>query len=111
MGGRWVRPPMHRVVVLDSRAMQARPRIDLEGVALSDERTPYMVVAIFRYRTTEGLVLLIPESADVLVSWTDVVEAGLDLKTGRVRIRLDDGYVASQNWLRGASLLVGEWTD
>ena len=31
-----------------------------------------MVVAIFRYRTAEGLVLLLPESADVLVgTWTD----------------------------------------
>jgi hypothetical protein len=91
--------------------MQARPRIDLEGVALVDERNPYMVVAIFRYRTTDGLVLLIPESADVLVGWGDVVESGLDLRTGRVRIGLRDAYVASQNWLRGAAVLTGEWTD
>lgn len=91
--------------------MHARPRIDLEGVALADERNPYMVIAIFRYRTTDGLVLLIPESADVVVSWADVLEAGLDLKTGRLRLHLRDAYVASQNWLRGATVLVGEWTD
>ena len=91
--------------------MQARPRIDLEGVALTDERTPYMVVAIFRYRTTEGLVLLIPESADVLVSWQDVEEAALDLKTGHVRVKLAEKFVAQQNWLRGARVLVGEWMD
>jgi len=91
--------------------MQARPRIDLEGVALQDERNPYMVIAVFRYRTTEGLLLLIPESADVLVSWADVLEAGLDLKTGRLTIRLADAYVRSQNWLRGASVLTGEWMD
>lgn len=91
--------------------MQARPRIDLEGVALTDERNPYMVVAIFRYRTTDGLLLLIPESADTLVSWSDVEEAALDLKTGRVRLRLSEKVVASENWLRGARVLVGEWTD
>jgi hypothetical protein len=91
--------------------VQARPRIDLEGVALSDERNPYMVVAIFRYRTTDGLLLLIPESADVLVSWKDVEEAAVDLATGRVKVRLREEFVASQNWLRGARVLVGEWTD
>jgi hypothetical protein len=91
--------------------MQARPRIDLEGVALSDERNPYMVIAIFRYRTTDGLLLLIPESADVLVSWSDIESSELDLKTGRLRVRFTEGYVAAQNWLRGARTLVGEWTD
>jgi hypothetical protein len=91
--------------------MQARPRIDLEGVALQDERNPYMVIAVFRYRTTEGLLLLIPESADVLVRWEDVEEANLDLRTGKVRIRLEESFVARENWLRGAVTLVGEWTD
>jgi hypothetical protein len=89
----------------------ARPRIDLEGVALADERTPHMVVAIFRYRTTEGLMLLIPESADVVVPWREVEEATLDLKAGRVTVRLAAGYVASQNWLRGATVLTGRWLD
>jgi hypothetical protein len=91
--------------------MQARPRIDLEGVALQDERNAYMVIAIFRYRTTDGLLLLIPESADVLVSWSDIEESALDLKTGRLRVRFKESYVAAQNWLRGASVLTGEWTD
>jgi hypothetical protein len=91
--------------------MQARPRIDLEGVNLQDERNPYMVIAIFRYRTTEGLILLIPESADVLIAWENVAGAELDLVTGRVRVTLKPAYVASQNWLRGAATLVGAWTD
>ena len=91
--------------------MQARPRIDLEGVHLQDERNAYMVVAIFRYRTTDGLLLLIPESADVLVPWENVTAAELDLVTGRVRVSFKPAYVASQNWLRGAVTLVGEWTD
>ncbi len=91
--------------------MQARPRIDLEGVALSDERNPYMIIAIFRYRTTDGLLLLIPESADVLVSWSDVESAELDLRNGRVRVSFTESYVSGQNWLRGARTLVGEWTD
>jgi hypothetical protein len=91
--------------------VSARPRIDLEGVALADERNPHMVVAIFRYRTTEGLLLLIPESADVLVPWDRVAEADLDLKSGRLRLELDAGWVSEQNWLRGARVLVGHWLD
>ena len=88
-----------------------RPRIDLDGVALADERDPHMVVAVFRYRTTDGLVLLQPESVDVLVPWNVVLETALDLKTGVLTVALDAAYVARQNWLRGASRLVGRWTD
>jgi len=91
--------------------MDARPRIDLDGVALSDEKNPHMVVAIFRYRTTEGLQLLIPESADVMVPWSEVVSAGLDLKTGEMSLTLSPTYVKSQNWLRGAERLTGRWLD
>jgi hypothetical protein len=91
--------------------MQARPRIDLEGVALADERNPYMVVAIFRYRTTEGLLLLIPESADVLVEWKHVREAALDLQGGKLRVAFEEAWAAQQNWLRGARVLVGPWLD
>jgi hypothetical protein len=91
--------------------MQARPRIDLDGVPLQDEQNAHMIVAIFRYRTVEGLIFLIPESADVLVRWEHVEEATLDLASGRVRVRLAGDYVASQNWLRGARTLVGRWTD
>jgi hypothetical protein len=91
--------------------MQTRPRIDLDGVSLVDEDGSSMVVAIFRYRTTEGLVLLIPESADVLVPWEHVEETLLDLKGGTLRVRFANPYVDRQNWLRGARTLVGNWTD
>ena len=89
----------------------SRPRIDLDGVDLNDPANPHMVVAIFRYRTTDGLLLLIPESADVLVPWSEVDEATLDLAGGAVRLRFKPGYIAQQNWLRGATTLVGRWTD
>jgi len=88
-----------------------RPRIDLDGVALTDERDPHMVVAIFRYRTTEGLVLLQPESVDVVIPWAKVRGSVLDLATGLLTLDLDPAFVASQNWLRGANRLVGRWTD
>lgn len=91
--------------------MTARPRIDLDGVSLVDETRPPMVVAIFRYRTAEGLVLLIPESADVLVPWEHVAETVLDLRAGTVRVSFQAAYVDRQNWLRGAKTLVGTWTD
>lgn len=70
-----------------------------------------MVLAIFRYRTAEGLALLIPESAEVLVAWEHVEEARLDLAAGTVRIVLRADYVDRQSWLRGARALLGTWTD
>jgi hypothetical protein len=88
-----------------------RPRIDLDGISLVDEAAPPMVVAIFRYRTVEGLILLVPESADVLVPWEHVEDASVDLVKGRVVVRLAPEYVARQSWLRGARTLVGAWTD
>jgi hypothetical protein len=88
-----------------------RPRIDLDGVALVDAASPPMVVAIFRYRTRDGLVLLVPESADVLVPWEHVEEASVDLASGQLRVRLRAPFVARETWLRGAHVLVGEWTD
>src|SRR5438105_2695767 len=88
-----------------------RPRIDLDGVSLIDEAAPPMVVAIFRYRTVEGLVLLVPESADVLVPWEHVVASTVDLKSGSIAIELAPAYVERQGWLRGAKRLVGTWTD
>jgi hypothetical protein len=91
--------------------MNARPRIDLDGVSLVDEARPPMVLAIFRYRTADGLALLIPESADVLVPWEHVEEARLDLAAGTVRILLRAEYVDRQSWLRGARALTGTWTD
>ena len=91
--------------------MNARPRIDLDGVALQDEKNADMVVAIFRYRTKEGLVLLIPESADVTVPWSAVEEARLDFVSGQVVVRLAESYVRAENWLRGARVLTGRWLD
>jgi hypothetical protein len=91
--------------------MNPRPRIDLDGVSLVDEARPPMVLAIFRYRTGEGLALLIPESAEVLVPWEYVEEARLDLAAGTVRIVLREEYVGRQSWLRGARAMVGSWTD
>lgn len=91
--------------------MNARPRIDLDGVALHDERNADMIVAIFRYRTTEGLLMLIPESADVLVPWNAIEGATLDLVTGAIEVRLSESYVTNENWVRGARVLSGKWLD
>jgi hypothetical protein len=91
--------------------MSARPRIDLDGVSLLDEAGPSMVLAIFRYRTKDGLALLVPESAEVLVPFEYVEEATLDLKAGSVRLVLTPAYVERQSWLRGARVLKGTWTD
>jgi hypothetical protein len=88
-----------------------RPRIDLDGVSLVDVTSPPMVIAIVRYRTVEGLVLLVPESADVLVPWEHVEEATVDLKAGRVTIAFAPAYVERQSWLRGARRLEGAWID
>jgi len=70
-----------------------------------------MVLAIFRYRTTDGLVLVLPESADLLVSWAHIDETVLDLKGGTLRVRFTADYASRQGWLRGARTLVGTWTD
>lgn len=90
----------------------ARPRMDLDGVTLHDaaggDGHP---LAVLRYRTTAGLVLLIPESADFLVPWEDLEEVGLDLRAGEVRVRIREGYAQANHWLRGARELVGQWTD
>jgi hypothetical protein len=91
--------------------MTTRPRIDLDGVSLTDEKGPSMVLALFRYRTAEGLVLVLPESADLLVPWEHIEETALDLKNGSLVVRFTPAYVAATNWLRGARTLVGTWTD
>jgi hypothetical protein len=70
-----------------------------------------MVVAILRYRTSEGLVLLVPESSDVLVPYAELEDANLDLVAGTVRIAFRASYVERQSWLRGARSLQGTWTD
>jgi hypothetical protein len=91
--------------------MPPRPRIDLDGVMLFDERDRSQVIALVRYRTTEGLVLLMPESTDFLVPWEQLRSASLDLRSGQVRIEVAPETTARENWLRGARVLVGTWTD
>ncbi len=91
--------------------MSPRPRIDLDGVTLEDPDTPDAAVAIFRFRTTEGVVLLIPESAEITLSWDEVEAVELDLKDGILSLRVTADYARTHNWLRGASVLRGRWTD
>ena len=91
--------------------VRPRPRIDLDGVALSAEGGDGATVALLRSRTRAGLVLQVPESADVLLPWADVVDATVDLRSGRVRVTLTDTLVHAESWLRGARTLVGRWVD
>jgi hypothetical protein len=86
-----------------------RLRIDLDGIPLDDEdgRT----TAILRFRTTQGLVLGLPESVDVTLPWTDVAEASIDLLWGRVRVKLRQGAGTRHPWLGAATVLTGQWTD
>jgi hypothetical protein len=91
--------------------MRARPRIDLDGVPLTGESAEGGVLAIMRYRTTEGLELLMPESGDFLVPWDVIESADLDLAAGVVRITFQPEWASTENWLRGARVLVGSWTD
>ena len=91
--------------------MSKRPRIDLDGVTLSDPQGPSAAVATFRYRTVEGLMLSMPESADFLVPWDAVARADLSLSDGKFVIAFQPAYVESANWLGGISELQGRWTD
>lgn len=76
-----------------------------------DEANPTTVIAIFRFRVTGGLVLLMPESAEFTLAWDDIDGAELDLKSGTVRVHLSPAYVAANNWTRGARTLSGQWMD
>ncbi len=91
--------------------MAGRPRIDLDGVSLADERDDTMVLAIFRYRTTEGLVLLMPESGEFLVPWSALEAADVNLPTGGLTVRFKPDYARGKAWLRGATVLTGRWVD
>jgi hypothetical protein len=86
-----------------------RLRFDLDGIPLDDEdgRT----TAILRFRTTEGLVLALPESVEVTLPWREVAEASVDLVRGRIVLRLVDGAGARHSWLGAATVLSGTWTD
>lgn len=91
--------------------MADRPRIDLDGVALSNPDGASETVAIFRYRTVEGLVLSMPESADILVAWEHVTRADLSLADGQLLITFTERYASRANWLGGIRKLQGRWTD
>jgi hypothetical protein len=91
--------------------MNHRQRIDLDGVTLSDPDGPAASVALFRYRTVEGLVLSMPESADIVVAWEHVESAELSLVTGKLTVRFTESYASGANWLGGVRALEGRWTD
>ncbi len=91
--------------------MSQRPRIDLDGVALTAQDDETEILAIFRYRTDEGLILLMPESGDFLVPWTNIEAAHLDLEAGSISVIFSAEYAKSKGWLRGAHVLAGRWTD
>ena len=91
--------------------MKARARFDLDGIALSAEGDSPMVIAILRRRTTAGLELLMPESGDFTVPWAHVNSAEVDLVQGTIRVSFESTYAKGENWLRGATVLVGRWTD
>jgi len=91
--------------------MDQRPRIDLDGVTLSDPDGPSAAVAVFRYRTVEGLVLSMPESTDVLVKWDDVESSALDLASGRLVVAFTETFANKANWLGGLRRLEGRWMD
>jgi len=91
--------------------MNKRPRIDLDGVPLVDEENPSTTLVIFRFRTTQGLTMLMPESAEFSIPWASVRSADLDLLSGTFRISLTPEYIAQHNWVRGAETLSGQWID
>ena len=88
-----------------------RPRIDLDGVTLLDAASPNRPLAVFRYRTVRGLVLLIPESGDFVVAWEHVASSTLDLAQGELLIRFTPEFAAKSHWLGGATALRGRWID
>src|SRR3954447_10666332 len=90
------------------RAM-ARLRFDLDGIPLDDEDE--RTTAILRYRTTAGLVLALPESVDVTIPWSDVVEAVADLAAGTVTVRFVPGAGGRYRWLGASQVLRGPWMD
>ena len=91
--------------------MDNRPRIDLDGVTLRDPDGPAAAVAIFRYSTVEGLVLSMPESADIVVAWEHIAQANLSLATGKLSVSFTESFAVDANWLGGVRRLEGQWTD
>ena len=86
-----------------------RMRIDLDGVPLKSEQG--RVICIFRFRTTDGLVLAIPESVDVTVPWAAIKAAHLDLVTGSIKLSFHSNVPERPRWLADVDTVEGEWTD
>jgi hypothetical protein len=91
--------------------MSKRPRVDLDGIPLVDQENPTTTLVIFRFRTTQGLMMLMPESAEFFIPWASVEAANLDLLSGTFRISLSPEYIQNHNWVRGATTLTGRWID
>ena len=89
--------------------MSERFRLDLDGVEMKDGNG--RVVCILRWRTTQGLVLRLPESVDVIVPWRLLEEARLDLSGGNVKLRFKPDARRELTWLQTWTELNGEWTD
>jgi hypothetical protein len=87
----------------------SRMRFDLDGIPLDDEdgRT----TAFLRFRTTDGLILGLPESVDVTVPWGDLDAALVDLARGQIVVRLTAAGARRHPWLGAARQLTGRWTD
>ena len=87
----------------------AAMRFDLDGIPLNDEdgRT----TAILRFRTVKGLVLALPESAEVTIPWSHLELAEVDLIKGEVHIRFAKDARPRHAWLGASHVLRGTWTD
>jgi hypothetical protein len=83
-------------------------RMDLEGVALKDPSG--RVLCVFRYRTTAGILVNLPESVDVTIPWGVIDDAQVDLKSGQVRIRFNRTE-GRPRWLEDVDVVEGTWTD
>jgi hypothetical protein len=86
-----------------------RMRIDLDGVPLKDPQG--RVLCIFRFRTLEGLVLALPESIDVVVSWSAVAQAEVNLIDGKLKVVFSPTSPQCPRWLGEFDTLEGDWTD
>jgi hypothetical protein len=87
----------------------SRMRIDLDGIPLLDESG--RVVCLFRYRTAFGLLLGLPESGDVTVSWQEIEDASVDLNTGKLTVRFTEAATSQLRWLHGSREVLGDWLD
>lgn len=86
-----------------------RFRLDLDGVELTDGNG--RVVCILRWRTSQGLLLRLPESTDQLVPYQLLTEARLDLREGTVMLRFTPDARKELPWLQSWTELTGTWTD